>query len=356
MGKVLYYNTGRKEMEHLTRNVTMFREMGIICKPFKYFPKDALFKKCDYLYLNWYENIYKGAFPIALGMYCAKQIALFIAKIEGIRIISSQHNRVQHDAKYKRMSLSMFKTIYKNSDSIIVFSQEGKKDLNMFLTEEEVQRKAVYIPPVHYIGSYPYIRHDWIDKLYFDDKLTILFIGNMDRPYKNVEMVIDLAKELVDKPIKFVFAGKVSDKAQREYYLKKIGHSENIIAEFRFIKDEEMAQLLEIGDVVIAPYDVESISNSGTARLAFSYARTVICPMIPSLASIPQELIYTYTYESVSDHKEKVRKAIFQACKDYMEDSGLFRSKGDRLKHIMEQFNSPDVISQKYKAVFAISE
>ena len=354
MGKVLYYNTGSKEMEHLTRNVTMFREMGMTCKPFKYFSKDIIFKKCDYLYLNWYENIYKGAFPVALGMYCAKQIALFIAKIKGIRIVSSQHNRVQHDAKYKRLSLSMFKTIYKDSDSIIVFSQEGKKDLNMFLSEEEIQKKAVYIQPVNYIGSYPYIRHDWIDKLYFDDRLTILFIGNMDRPYKNVEMVIDLAKELSDKPIAFVFAGKVSDKDQRAYYLKKIGQAENIIAEFRFVKDEEMAQLLEIGDVVIAPYDVESISNSGTARLAFSYARTVICPMIPSLESIPKELIYTYTYSTAQEHKEKVKAAILQACEDYTHNIELFMRKGSELKSIMEINNSPEVISKKYREIFCL--
>lgn len=354
MGNVLYYNTGSKEMEHLKRNIAMFRGLGVECRAFKYFPAGLLIRKCDYLYLNWYENIYKGFFPIALGMYCAKRFALFIARIRRIKVISSQHNRVQHDARYKTLSRAMLQAVYSHSDTIIVFSMEGKKDLKLFLSDEEIERKAVFIPPVNYIGSYPYVKHDWITRLGDPARFTVLFIGNMDRPYKNVEMAIDVAKELHEEPIRFLFAGKVSDAEQKKRYLTEIGDADNITAEFRFIQDDEMAQLLEIGDVVIAPYDVESISNSGTARLAFSYARTVICPEIPSLESVPKDLVYTYSYTDREDHREQLTKQIKKAYADFSEDADAFREKGKRLA-IMEEENSPEAIAQKYKALFSRS-
>lgn len=336
----------------MARNIQMFRNLGLECRPFKYFPARLLYKRCDYLYLNWYENIYKGAFPVALGMYLAKRFALLLARLRRVQIISSQHNRVQHDAKYKKLSFRMFEAVYKSSRKIVVFSPEGEEDLKIFLTEREIRDKMFYIPPVNYIGAYPYVRHEWITALHSENFLTILFVGNLNHPYKNVEMVLDLARELNDLNIKFVFAGKLSDKAQKERYLAKIEGLENVVAEFRYVRDDEMAALLEACDVVIAPYDVESISNSGTTRLAFSYGRTVLCPMIPSLRPIPQELVYTYSYKDKNDHKEKLKTAILRAYKDFERDKSILARKGGALKAIMQERNAPEVVAKRYGELF----
>ena len=113
-----------------------------------------------------------------------------------------------------------------------------------------------------------------------------------------------------------------------------------------------MAHLIEMCDLLIIPYNVESISNSGTARLAFSYARTVICPDIPFLEDIPNDLIYTYTYSDRADHKRKVEETILKAYNDWTTDAEVLHKKGSMLKQIMEKENSPEVITQKYRSIF----
>jgi hypothetical protein len=355
MGLTLIYNRGKGESEHLNKNIKMFESFGIKCESFRSVPPKKIFSNADILYLNWYENIYNGFLPIALGQFIVKNIVLSIAKAKKIRIYASQHNKVQHDSKHPKLSRMMFKRIYEMSDKIIVFSEGAVTDLEQYISPENAQKKAYFIPPVNYIGSYPYQEHEWITKLDDDSDMIVMFVGSLNHPYKNVDMVIDLAKEMGDKKIKFVFAGKMANQQQADFYREKISGQNNIVGEFRFIKDEEMAQLLEISDVVIMPYDIESISNSGTARLAFSYGRTVICPRIPSLETIPTELIYTYSYIDRVDHKNKVKKEILDAYKDYQSEKELLHDKGYELKKIMEKYNSPEVVTKKYRDLFGLN-
>lgn len=348
----LLYNRGKGESEHLNRNIKMFEEFGINCRGFRMVPIRFLFSKTDILYLNWYENIYNGFLLISLAQFIVKNLVLEVAKWKGMRIYSSQHNKLQHDSKHPFLSQMMFQRVYSLSDRIIVFSEGAISDLARYLSVKEAMRKAYVIPPVNYIGSYPYVEHEWIARLGEDDSMILLFVGSLNHPYKNVDMVIDIAKEMQNEKIKFVFAGKMSNQEQVELYREKIKGYGNIVGEFRFIEDDEMAHLLEISDIVIMPYDIESISNSGTARLAFSYARTVICPLIHSLESIPENLVYTYCYKSREEHKDKVRKAIDEAYSDYCKCPESLKQKGKRLRGIMEEHNSTEVVKEKYRNLF----
>lgn len=353
MSKYIIYNKGKfLESEHVNKNIRMFEACGAKCEDFWNIPSLKQLWYADIMYLNWYENIYKGAWPIAVGQYLAKLLVLCFSKMRGVKIFSSQHNRVVHDPMYPRLCNSLFKKIYKISDKIIIFSEGGKKDLELFITPKEAEAKAYYIPPVNYIGSYPYMKHDWITALQTNNKMTVMFAGSLNHPYKNVDMVVDIAKEMKDRNIQFVFAGRLKGDEQLEYYSNKIKGYDNISAEFRYLDDNEMAQILEIADLVIMPYNVESISNSGTARMAFSYARTIICPMIPSLENIPVELIYTY--EDGNDRKQKVTAQILKAYNDYCIDKESLHEKGEKLKKIMEERNSPEVVSARYIELFKL--
>ena len=351
MKRVLYYNRGKGESEHLNKNIRMFQDFGMTCKSFHIFPK-ALFHKNDILYLNWFENIYNGNIVIAYCQYIVKTLVLMLAKIRGVRIFASQHNKIQHDAKHPLLSKKMYTKIYKSCEKIIVFSETGAKDLEMYIKPEKAEEKAYYIPPVNYIGSYEYKTHDWITQISLHNMMKILFVGSLNHPYKNVDMVIEIAKELKAEPILFIFAGKMSSQEQVNAYQDKVKNESNIIGEFRFIRDDEMAQLLDVADVVIMPYDIDSISNSGTARLAFSYGKTIICPDIPSLESIPHSLIYTYSYNSREEHKIKVKEMVNQAFRDYLQDRNTLEAKGNKLREIMAKKNSQEVVQSKYLLLF----
>lgn len=351
MRPILFYNRGKGESEHLNKNIKMFESFGIECKSFRLFPTKMLFTSRGILYLNWYENIYNGNLLIALAQFVLKNIVLTAARIKGMRIITSQHNKVQHDSRHLILSKAMFKLIYSASEKIIVFSESSVKDLELYISTTDAQNKAYYVPPVNYIGSYPYVEHEWISNLR-DDNMIVMFIGSLNHPYKNVDMVIDIAKEMTENKIKFVFAGKMANQEQSDLYNKKVKGYDNIVGMFRYINDDEIAQLLAVSDIVIMPYDVESISNSGTARLAFSYGRSIICPQIPSLEKIPRQLIYTYQYSSKEDHKKKVKESIMAAYEEYKLDNSSLHEKGEKLREIMEDNNSPEVVKKRYEALF----
>lgn len=347
----LYYNRGKGESEHLNMNIKMFKELGITCVSFRIIPM-TLFRRGDILYLNWYENIYNGNIIVAFGQYLVKTAILNYAKLSGVRIFASQHNKEQHDAKHPKLSNRMYRKIYKSSERIIVFSKSGAKDLEKYISLTEAKQKAYYIPPVNYIGCYEYKIHEWISEIGASQCMKILFVGSLNHPYKNVDMVIDIAKEFKTDPILFIFAGKVANREQVNAYQDKVRNESNIIGEFRFIRDDEMAQLLDVADIVIMPYDIASISNSGTARLAFSYGKTIICPDIPSLESIPHNLIYTYSYNSKEEHKNKVKEMIDQAFQDYLQDRSTLVEKGNKLREIMAKQNSQEVVQSRYLLLF----
>lgn len=355
MKRILFYNRGKGESEHLNKNIKMLENSGLECYGFRLFPSKMLFSSGGILYLNWYENIYNGNLFIAFAQYIVKNLVLDVARIKGMRVFTSQHNKVQHDSRHPFLSKSMFKRIYSVSEKIIVFSESAVKDLELYISSEEAEGKAYYVPPVNYIGSYPYVEHEWISNLK-DDNMIVMFVGSLNHPYKNVDMVIDIAKEMTDKKIKFVFAGKMSNQGQIDLYNEKIKGFENIVGEFRYINDDEVAQLLVVSDIVIMPYDVESISNSGTARLAFSYGRTIICPQIPSLEKIPRQLVYTYSYSNKEEHRRKVKDEILIAYEEYKSDVSSLHKKGEKLKKIMEENNSPEVVKRRYEALFCENE
>lgn len=348
----LLYNRGKGESEHLNTNIRMFEANGIKCIPFRTTSSILLKNKVDILYLNWYENIYNGHILIAVGQVILKTITVQVAKLRGTKVVVSQHNRCQHDARHQKLSNWMFRYVFRKADKIIEFSKGGHKDLISYINADDVEKKAVYIPPVNYIGVYPFQEQDWITELEDSSVFTVCMVGSLNHPYKNVKLVMEIAKDMVDLPVRFIFAGKLGEDKKKEYTIFTDGFN-NIINVFRFIKDDEMAQLLDISDVIIMPYDVQSISNSGTARLAFSYGKTVICPRVPSLEDIPCDLIYSYDYPGKNKHKDVLKAETLRAFSDFQESRERFEEKGIKLKEIMQSFNSPEIVSRKYMDLFS---
>lgn len=350
MEKILLYNRGKGESEHLNLNIKMFTELGFQCVPFWNFTTRILTGNVKILYLNWYENIYGGNVCVAVVQYLIKNLLLIFAKIRKVKIIVSMHNKCQHDSKHKKLSAWMYKRVFHSADKIIVFSKSGISDLHPYLSKSSIEQKACFIPPINYENVYPYVEHDWISKLESTEQLNICMVGSLNHPYKNVKMVLRIAKRLSSMPIKFIFAGKLGEEKTEEYN-KEIAGYNNILGIFRFIRDDEMAQLLSVSDIIIMPYDVSSISNSGTARLAFSYGRTVICPRVPSLEDIPEDLIFTYTYLTEKEHEEKVTESILKAFSEYCNDKSSLDEKGKQLKKIMQENNSYELIKSRYSSI-----
>lgn len=340
------YNT----TDHIKTNLKIFESFGIGYRVFKFINIDFFRKKTQVVYLNWYENLESNIKCAILLKFLLKVFTLRYIQMSNLKCISSFHNKEAHSDIYPFLSEYLFKLVLQSSDIIVLFNKYGLIDLKRYLSDDDIKRKARIVPPVNYIDHYPNEKHDWITQIQRDPRMKILFAGRMNQPYKNVPMIMDIARKLKDKDILFVFSGDA--KEYKRNYIKLTEGLTNVITDFRFVPNNEMSHLLEMCDVLIIPYDVETISNSGTARLAFSYARTVICPFIPFFEDIPRELIYTYTYIDSNDHRRKVEGAILKAYNDWLLNKDFLHDKGAKLKKIMDINNSPKVVANKYKQIF----
>ena len=347
--KQIQYN--KTSSEHIHRNIKLFEELGYQCVQFS-FAMTKLFPKPFVVYLNWFENLYMKNDIIMYLILSLQLFTLYVCKLFNIKIVASFHNKEPHTNKHNKLSNYMFRLVFKSASRIVIFNEGGRNDLKRYLNDEEIQKKTVCIPPINYIGVYPYVRHDWITNIENRKGMKVLFAGSMVQSYKNAEMIMDIAHSLKNEDIYFIFAGKVKDENQKQLFIKKTKGLEHVCTMFRFVKDDEMAQLLEMCDVLVIPYDIESINNSGTARMAFSYGRTVICPKIPSMESVPEDLAYLYTYNNRDDHRLVVEKIILSAYSEWIVDGESLHIKGEKLKEQMETFNSPQVVRENYRKLF----
>ena len=71
-----------------------------------------------------------------------------------------------------------------------------------------------------------------------------------------------------------------------------------------------MESYMNIADVLVLPYNVESGMNSGVMLMAFSYKTTVIVSDIAMADEYDDNLIYKYSYDDKASHIENLAKKM----------------------------------------------
>lgn len=307
----------------------------------------------DCVILNWYESV-----PSNKSIKILYHIALRVRKIlqlkmKHVKIITTFHNKKPHDINNKiseKMIKIFYKWLLKNSNKIIVLSNNSKNYLLPYLSPKEIRKKTFLIPHPNYIGEEKSISNLGNKS---PKEFKLLFIGQI-RPYKNIETLIDAIKDLADYPIYLVVAGSPSNEEYRHSLLNRTETSinSNISFDFRFIPEEEMSNLFNNASITVLPYDIQSSMNSGTVILSFSNGKTVICPRISTLSDFDESLYYSYSYTNNADHKEQLKETIMRAYRDWKNNSSNFESKGMELYEIVKKNNSKDQLVKCYKRLF----
>lgn len=311
--------------------------------------KDIL--KCDLVHFNWYENISNGSPTHRRMQYLLKMATLKILRAMGKKIILTMHNKVPHDNAKDDYSKRILEWLILHSDRIIIHCKKASIEyLHNSYPNLNID-KVCYVPLAHNIDTYP----DEVEYTGFKKEerdIVLLFVG-MVRPYKNVEVVIDVANELEQyHHLKFLICGKCSSDKYKAEILGRI-RSKNVFCDFRFIPDEEMPSLIRLSDAILLPYGTESALNSGAAYLAFSYGRTVVSTDIGTLQDFPADLVYSYSYHQDSAvHERGLKDAIMRIYDDFIENREVVIEKGKRLKNIVEIENSPDKIVEYLKLAY----
>ena len=295
--KLLMHRINRTDQNvHIQRNIEMFRKLGIEVRDV--YNGELLrgdLSGADAICLNWFENIDGGRAFMPPLRYARRLLQLHRIKKAGLSLLFYMHNRFPHNPRYPKLSRDLYHRLAKQADVILTFAEETGAGLEELFPGEGFGEKTEVIRPLNYIGAYPPNPDAPVYEMRKKaaGKLLVCFLGKIS-PYKNVELIIRAAAKSI----------------------------------------------------------LRSAANSGTGRLAFSYARSVVTPDIPSMNAIPDELIYKYHYDSPDEHYEKFLSALKRACADWQRDPERLREKGRALKKLMETDYSEQAVMEQYRGIF----
>lgn len=325
-------------------------------KGYRIHPLDTIFSSYKHfrsiklVHLNWFENIDDSNFFTALRSFLRKLAVLAIIHLGGKPLIWTLHNRVSHEKGTAFFSRIITRLLVRWSDYIIIHSGQSEAVLTAY--GAKTLERVAYVPHPHFIGVYG---NAVANAPRQGDVLQILFIG-MVKPYKNLELLID-AVGAFGRRVQLTIAGKAIDENYQQKLVEQAKAVGNVTLLPYFIPDGELPELLGRADAIVLPYDLASSLNSGTAILAFSYKKTVICPEIGTVSDLGSHMADTfhYRYDSEGRHRRALTQQIQQALAQKEDDPYALDRMGERLYQHVAAAHDPhrvgDELARLYRHV-----
>lgn len=242
------------------------------------FKKDSIFKikKNDIIHFHWPSYLYQHdnilLFLLKSFIFIS---ALYFYSIRGVKIVWTIHNIYPHKIKYRRLEKKVRNLIAKKVDLIFVCAKSIKNEVVKEFDVNEGKVKVVYHG--HYLDAYKRSNVDFRKHYQIPEgNFIFLFFGSINE-YKGIPELIKSFNRIKDKNVTLLIVGKPNE--DMKYLLEKYKDNENIIFDFRFVPDDEVADLISIADFIVLPY--REITTSGTAILALSFKKPVISPRTP---------------------------------------------------------------------------
>ena len=232
-------------------------------------------------------------------------VTIYLAKLLAFRLVWTVHNVLPHEAQTLD-DVKAARFLSRKVDAKIVLSSSTIDEMRSY--ELDLERMRV-IPHGNYLGVYPdaISRSAARDRLAVDDEeILVLFFGQI-RPYKGVSDLLSAFERLQCPIAKLLLAGPVPDLALRRE-IRRATRQPNVTAHEGHVNDEDVAVYFRASDVVCLPY--RTITNSGSALLALSFARPIIAPRSGSLSALPSDVGYLYDPRSPGALDRSLAKAI----------------------------------------------
>ena len=310
------------------------------------------------VFLNNYDEIRPSSGVKGYLRYATRSLLLSLMVFRKFRIVPVIHNKVPHENGNVELSIRMRRLLCKRAYRIVILCKKTLEVLADQLPENlyiDSVNKTVLIPHPSYENEYQETQRDWRKELGSSKNDFLLSFSGLIRPYKNIELIIQTAKDLEDEcpNLRIAIVGEVLDRAYEQELNELLSNVCNVSTLFEFIPDGELPSFVRASNALILPYDIKSSLNSSSCVLAFSYGRTVICPKIGTIEEFPSELTYSYEYETSEDHLRNLRQAVLQAYSDWKENSSHLEKKGNELREIMREKGSVKELTNHYSAIIS---
>ncbi|MCE7055089.1 glycosyltransferase [Algoriphagus sp. AGSA1] len=298
------------------------------------------FKSIELVHLNWFENLDDSSAASMWKSYFRKLVVLAAVKFGKKKLVWTMHNRVSHEKKSGKLSQVLTRKVIAQTDAIVIHTAVSRSILAS--QYPGIQAEIVHIPHPDFVDVYgPMIPNKVEEK---NPKLRLLFIGAI-KPYKNIELLIDLAKKF-PSDIHLTIAGNPNSDQYRNELQALAQDTRNITLDLTFIPDEELPGYIHQSDLLILPYSLESSLNSGTVILAFSYGRTVICPKIGTIDDLRAgDNVLDYRYNSESEHADALQHQVLKALKLWKSNPNSLLDKGLFMRELIQKQNNKNKVS-----------
>lgn len=295
------------------------------------------FAELDYVWLNWYENNSSNQLFQFIKTELLKWIKLAFIKAKGVKIIYTIHNCIPHEYKYPRLYRYILREYLRLSNHIVILSDLTLEKGNI-QKNKTLLNKVVKIPHPTYLCK---------SKIYPKDKkeFKVLFFGLL-RPYKNIEMLLAVAKKHRD--IEFIIAGRPYNEKYKQMLEVEAAGTDNIHLELRNLTDNEINALMDDSSILALPYNIKSSLNSGVAVYALSKGLNVIIPCIGTVQELKnKDAVYYYEYIHEQRHIEAFESALLRSYNEYQYNYETFITKAEMLRAEIHETNSISAISHK---------
>lgn len=229
------------------------------------------------------------------------------------------------------------------ADRVVVHNFAGKLELQKYTHHKDT---VEYMP-------LPAVKSKIVKRS--DHPFTFLYFGFI-KPNKGIIELIDafklVSKEIKD--VKLIISGYIdsSDSSIKnlEYFnfvkksLEEVGREINIEHNLRYLEDDEIISILEVGDVIVMPYLDYNLEGSGIISKVIFAGLPFICTTTPRF----QEIIQSGAALGVSpgDASE-----LAERMKLIFKDNNIYSETASNVKRLFEKFDSKNLV-EKYMIMY----
>ena len=342
--KIIFNPPENSENQYIRILVNAIQNNGFqIEKLDDFFQNWAHFKSIQLIHLNWFENLDDTSHLKMWKSYLRKLVVLAAIRFGKKKLVWTMHNRLSHEKKSGKLSQKLTKKLVEQADAIVIHSKVSEAILRSSYPTSSA--RIEYIPHPDFIDVYPPSKS--ATKTFPGNGLQLLFVGAV-KPYKNIELLIEVVSQYPEE-VSLKIAGNPNSLGYKAELEQLAAGKSNIHLQLEFIPDPELPGLIQQADLLVLPYSLESSLNSGTVILAFSYQRTVICPLIGTIDDLKGGTphVFTYTYASAEEHFEALDREIKKAIMLKKNDSNSLREKGKLMYELVNRENNKEMVGKK---------
>lgn len=360
--EIVFYPTKNSTNPYASMSTSAIEQVGfkVINKEWNS-DMELIFKSCfrallrhDIVFhFNWLED--NASRKGLVAKIKCKLLLLFFSTFHklGGKIVWTMHNSKSHNSTCDYQEV-FIKKMLRYIDCVVVHCSESVTILSE--KYEYPSNQVLFVPHGNYCNEMEkHLKESKNDS----SKVHFLYFGMISQ-YKGVEKLIKAfnTPEIYEKA-DLKICGKVNNASLKGNIEKLAENCNSIYLDLNFIPDNILGEYISDADIIVLPYEKESMQNSGVAIMALSCGKPIVSSQFGYIKDIADKnFVFSYDYSSEENQIKILRRTLMEICK-LEEDSPNYLKK---IGKSAEQFSKQELdwnliakkITNRYLQLFEI--